>query len=90
MVSTNNVSVNCNFFFNITCRYISSKKEEAQDRKRQEQQGGKGDGQWEEERWKKEADLDEKRRKEEREHEMRLFQMLAQMAKPNPYPSTAV
>lgn len=40
-----------------------------------------------EERWKKEAELDEKRRKEEREHEMRLFQMLAQMAKPNPYPS---
>jgi hypothetical protein len=42
---------------------------------------------WEEERWRKETELDEKRRKEEREHEMRLFQMLAQMTKPNTYPS---
>ena len=40
-----------------------------------------------EECWKKEAELDEKRRIEGREHEMRLFEMLAHMAKPNPYPS---
>ena len=46
MVSTNKGSVNyklLSFLFNT--RYISSKKEEAQDRKRQEKQGGKGDGQ---------------------------------------------
>ena len=42
---------------------------------------------WEEERWRKETELDEKRRKEEQEHEIRLFRMLAQVSKPNAYPS---
>lgn len=37
---------------------------------------------WEEERWNKETELEEKRRKEDREHEVRLFEMLGQMAKP--------
>ena len=35
-----------------------------------------------EERWEKEMEIEEKRRKEDREHEMRLFQMLGQMTKP--------
>lgn len=33
----------------------------------------------EEERWKKETEMEEKRRKDERDHELRLFQMLGQM-----------
>ena len=37
---------------------------------------------WEEECWEKELELDEKRRKENQEHEIRLFQMLGQMVKP--------
>ena len=37
---------------------------------------------WEEERWEKELEVDEKRRKENQEHEIRLFQMLGQMVKP--------
>ena len=37
---------------------------------------------WEEERWKKEEELEEKQRREEREHEIRLFQMLEEMIKP--------
>lgn len=37
---------------------------------------------WEEERWEKELELDEKRRKENQEHEITLFQMLGQMVKP--------
>jgi uncharacterized protein YciW len=31
---------------------------------------------WEEEHWEKETELQEKERKEQREHEIRLFQML--------------
>ena len=37
---------------------------------------------WEDERWKKEVELDEKRLKENREHEVALFQMMEQMLKP--------
>ena len=37
---------------------------------------------WEEECWEKEMEMEEKRRREDREHEMRLFQMLGQMSKP--------
>ena len=37
---------------------------------------------WEEERWEKEIEFQEKRRREDREHELRLFQMLGQMSKP--------
>ena len=37
---------------------------------------------WEDERWKKELELEEKRRREDREHEVTLFQMLGQMLKP--------
>ena len=36
----------------------------------------------EEERWKRECEMEEKRRREEREHELRLFQMLGQMMRP--------
>ena len=44
---------------------------------------------WEEERWRKETELLETHRREEREHEMRLFQMLGQMIKPREgYPNT--
>ena len=42
---------------------------------------------WEEERWDKETELQEKQRKEQREHEIKLFQMLGQMIKPS-CPST--
>ncbi len=44
---------------------------------------------WEEERWQKEIELDEKRRQEDREHELRLFRMLGQMVNPREttYPS---
>ena len=44
---------------------------------------------WEEERWRKETELGEKHRREDREHEMRLFQMLGQMMKPREGYSTA-
>ena len=37
---------------------------------------------WEEEHWEKEMKIEEKQREEDREHEMRLFQMLGQMTKP--------
>ena len=37
---------------------------------------------WEDERWKKEVELDEKRLKENREHEVALFQMMGHMLKP--------
>ena len=37
---------------------------------------------YEEERWKRETETEEKRRRDEREHEMRLFQMLGQMITP--------
>ena len=37
---------------------------------------------WEEERWEKEIEFQEKRRREDREHELRLFQMLGQISKP--------
>ena len=44
---------------------------------------------WEEERWKKEAEIEEKRQREERDHEIRLFQMLGQMIRPREsYPNT--
>ena len=44
---------------------------------------------WEEERWEKELELDEKRRKENQEHEIRLFQMLGQMVRPREsYPAS--
>ena len=33
----------------------------------------------EEERWKREAEMEEKRRQDERQHELQLFQMLGQM-----------
>ena len=36
----------------------------------------------EEERWKREAEMEEKRRREERDHELRLFQMLGHMISP--------
>ena len=43
---------------------------------------------WEEDRWKKETELEDKRRKEDREHELQLFQMLGWMMNPtNSYPS---
>ena len=42
---------------------------------------------WEEDRWTKETELDDKRRKEDREHELRLFNLLGQMINPaNKYP----
>lgn len=44
----------------------------------------------EEERWKKETELDDKRRKEDQEHELRLFQMLERMMNPaNRYSSSS-
>lgn len=44
---------------------------------------------WEEEHWEKELELDEKRSKENQEHEIRLFQMLGQMVKPGEnYPAS--
>ena len=43
----------------------------------------------EEERWEKEVDIDDKRQREERDHEIRLFQMLGQMIRPREnYPNT--
>ena len=37
---------------------------------------------WEDEWWKRELELEEKRRREDREHEVTLFQMLGRMLKP--------
>ena len=36
----------------------------------------------EEDRWKREVELEEKRRREDQEHEIRLFQMLGEMLQP--------
>ena len=36
----------------------------------------------EEERWKRECEMEEKRRKEDKEHELRLFEKLAEILKP--------
>ena len=36
----------------------------------------------EEQRWKRETEMEERRRRDERDHEMRLFQMLGQMISP--------
>lgn len=41
----------------------------------------------EEERWNKEIELEERRRQEDRDHEMRMFEMLQQMMQPH-YPYT--
>ena len=40
----------------------------------------------EEERWKKEIELEEKRRNEERRHGVQMMQMIGQMLHPRPYP----
>ena len=37
---------------------------------------------WEEERWKKEIEIDEKRQVEDKQHEIQLFKMLRQMIGP--------
>ena len=41
-----------------------------------------------EERWKKEMELEEKRRKEDQQHELRVMQMLGQMLQHRSYPPT--
>ena len=43
---------------------------------------------WEEERFEKEQEIEEIKRIEEQEHEMRLFHMLGQMLKPANYTSS--
>ena len=43
----------------------------------------------EKECWEKEIELEEKRRKEDQEHEIRLFQMLEQLIKPSTYPTNS-
>ena len=46
---------------------------------------------WErqEERWKRECEMEEKRRKEDKEHELRLFEKLAEILKPRTDTPTA-
>ena len=43
----------------------------------------------EEERWKKEMELEEKQRREDRQHQLQMMQMLGQMIQGRPYPPQA-
>ena len=45
---------------------------------------------FEEDRWKKEIELEEKRRNEERRHEVQMMQMIGQMLHPRPYHTTLI
>ena len=40
----------------------------------------------EEERWKKEMEVEERQRREERQHQLQMMQMLGQMLQSRPYP----
>ena len=40
----------------------------------------------EEERWMKEMELEERQRKEDRQHQLQMMQMLGQMIQSRPYP----
>ena len=39
----------------------------------------------EEERWKKEVELEERQRREDRQHQLQIMHMLGQMIQPRPY-----
>ena len=41
----------------------------------------------EDERWKKEMELEERQRREDRQHQLQMMQMLGQMLQSRPYPS---
>ena len=44
----------------------------------------------EEERWKRETEIEERRRKEDRQHDIQMMQMLGQTLQPRPYIPTTV